>query len=134
MSSKRRKIVIAGSATFYKEAKEYKRRFEKKGYRVLACTERADAPRGWHEISKDFYGGLSKANDIFVLNLDKKGIKGYIGHEVFAEMSSMVVRKSNGEDVNVFLHQWPDESCGCYDEIMEMAKRNWVKLLESPQE
>lgn len=50
MSSKRRKIVIAGSATFYKEAKEYKRRFEKKGYRVLACTERADAPRGWHEI------------------------------------------------------------------------------------
>lgn len=49
-------------------------------------------------------------------------------------MSSMVVRKSNGEDVNVFLHQWPDESCGCYDEIMEMAKRNWVKLLESPQE
>ncbi len=131
---KRRKIVIAGSACFHEEAAKYKSKFEEKNHDVLACTESADAPRGWHELYTDFYNGLSQADDIFVLNLDKKGIKGYIGYETFAEMSSMVVRKINGEDINIYLHQWPDESCGCYEEIMEMAKKGWIKLLEPPCE
>ena len=133
-NNKRRKMVIAGSTCFHEEAAKYKNKFEQKNHQVVACMEPADAPRGWHEIYADFYDGLSQADDIFVLNLDKKGVKGYIGYETFAEMSSMVVRKINGEDINIYLHQWPDKSCGCYDEIMEMAKNGWIKLLEPPSE
>lgn len=124
-----RKMIIAGSSSFWKEALSYKKKFEKSGYKVLSYPKRDDGPQTWRELYECYYKELLKADDIFVLNLDKKGIKGYIGYETFAEMSNLVVRKMNGENLNIYLYQWPDKKCGCYDEIDEMSKNGWVTLL-----
>ena len=105
-----RKMIIAGSSSFWKEALSYKKKFEKSGYKVLSYPKRGDSPQTWRELYECYYKELLKADDIFVLNLDKKGIKGYIGYETFAEMSNLVVRKMNGENLNIYLYQWPDKN------------------------
>lgn len=125
--SNKRSIIIAGSSKFYKEALTYKNELETAGYDVTAFIE-DPAAKSWFSLYENFYSKLFRADDIFVLNLDKKGIKGYIGAETFAELSHMATRKMRGEDVHIYLYQWPSRKCACYDEIMEMKKLGWLEL------
>lgn len=124
---RQRVMAIAGSSKFYRESLDYKMLLENAGYKVFAYIT-ADGDNNWRKTYEDYYARLMRADDIFVLNLNKKGIKGYIGYETFAELSHMVVRKINGEDVNIYLHQLPSRKCGCYDEISEMYKHGWLKI------
>lgn len=120
-----RTIAIAGSSKFHKEALDYKMMLENAGYKVFAYIS---DNRDWRRAYEDFYSKLIRTDDIFVLNLDKKGIKGYIGYETFAELSHMVIRKINGEDVKIYLYQLPSRKCGCYEEIIEMKNQGWLKI------
>lgn len=123
----RRKIVIAGSSDFWLESLECKAMLETAGFEVTAYLVRDDA-ESWRALYESFWEKLLQADDIFVLNLDKKNIPGYIGSESFAELSAMVVRKMRGEDVHVYLQQLPSRKCACYGEIMEMRKLGWVEV------
>lgn len=122
----RRTIAIAGSSKFWREAVEWKMRLENAGYEVVAWPEREG--KDWFALYENYWGKLLRADDILVLNLDKRGVKGYIGAESFAELSQMAVRRMRGEDVRIFLHDWPSRKCACYDEIMEMKRLGWVRL------
>lgn len=126
----RRTIAIAGSAKFHKESLDYKAMLENAGF-VVSAHLIPDGTTSWRRLYEDYYNKLLRTDDIFVLNLDKKGIKGYIGYETFAELSHMVVRKMNGEDANIYLLQLPSKKCGCYDEIKEMVEQGWVKVWDS---
>ena len=90
-----RKIIIAGSAKFYKEAKELKKELEKERYEVIDYPKKIDntIELEYKEVYESFYENLNKTDDLLLLNLDKKGIKGYIGYESFAELSFLVVKK-----------------------------------------
>ena len=127
-----RKIVIAGSADFWEEAAVWKARLELAGYEVVAWIVREEGVANWRELYEDFYAKMDEADDIFVLNMDKKGVAGYIGYETFAELSKMVLRRQAGRDARVYLYQWPGEECGCYQEIMEMKEAGWVKVWQEP--
>ena len=87
-----RKIVIAGSADFWEEAAVWKARLELAGYEVVAWIVREEGVANWRELYEDFYAKMDEADDIFVLNMDKKGVAGYIGYETFAELSKMVLK------------------------------------------
>lgn len=90
-----RKIIIAGSASFYKEALQIKKELESKNYIVIDYPKRINdsIELEYKEAYESFYENLSKTDDLLLLNLDKKGIEGYIGYESFAELSNLVVRK-----------------------------------------
>lgn len=124
----RRQIVIAGSAKFWRESLEHKTILENAGFEVLDYTKQETTDKSWRSLYEYFWSKLFRADDIFVLNLDKKGVKGYIGAETFAELSFMAVRKMRGDDVRIYLYQWPSKKCTCYDEIMEMKELDWLEL------
>ena len=90
-----RKIIIAGSATFYKEAFNMKKELENKNYDVIDYPRNIDdsVEVEYKQAYERFYESLSKTDDLLLLNLDKKGIEGYIGYESFAELSNLVVKK-----------------------------------------
>lgn len=125
-----RKIVIAGSGAFWGEAAVWKARLELDGYEVAAWIVQEDGSQSWRELYEDFYAKMEGADDIFVLNMDKNGVAGYIGYETFAELSKMVLRRKAGRDTRVYLYQWPGEECGCHQEIMAMREAGWVELWE----
>ena len=128
-----RKIIIAGSATFYKEALELKQELENKNYYVIDYPKKIndDIELEYKEAYETFYDNLSKTDDLLLLNLDKKGIEGYIGYESFAELSNLVVKKIQiNNDHKIYIYKMPSKEVGCYDEIMHFLKLGYVEVFK----
>ena len=126
-----RNIVIAGSATFYKEALELKQELENKNYYVIDYPKKIndDIELEYKEAYETFYDNLSKTDDLLLLNLDKKGIEGYIGYESFAELSNLVVKKIQiNNDHKIYIYKMPSKEVGCYDEIMHFIELGYIEL------
>ena len=126
-----RKIIIAGSATFYKEALELKQELENKNYYVIDYPKKIndDNEFEYKEAYETFYDNLSKTDDLLLLNLDKKGIEGYIGYESFAELSNLVVKKIQiNNDHKIYIYKMPSKEVGCYDEINHFIELGYIEL------
>lgn len=126
-----RKIIIAGSATFYKEALELKQELENKNYYVIDYPKKINdnIELEYKEAYETFYDNLSKTNDLLLLNLDKKGIEGYIGYESFAELSNLVVKKIQiNNDHKIYIYKMPSKEVGCYDEINHFIELGYIEL------
>ena len=126
-----RKIIIAGSATFYKEALEIKNELENKGYYVIDYPKKIndDIELEYKETYETFYENLSRTDDLLLLNLDKKGIEGYIGYESFAELSNLVVKKIQvNNDHKIYIYKMPSKEVGCYDEIKHFLELGYIEL------
>lgn len=126
-----RKIIIAGSAKFYKEAQELKQELEAKNYNVIDFPKRVNHGDEieYKEAYETFYDRLSKSDDLLLFNLDKNGIEGYIGYEAFAELSNMVVRKiQENNNHKIYIYKIPSREVGCYDEIMLFLKLGYIEL------
>jgi len=126
-----RKIIIAGSATFYKEALSLKEELETKNYIVIDYPKKIndDIELKYKEAYETFYNNLSKTNDLLLLNLDKKNIEGYIGYESFAELSNLVVKKiQSNNDHNIYIYKMPSKEVGCYDEIKHFLELGYIEL------
>ena len=126
-----RKIIIAGSATFYKEALEIKKELESKNYNVIDYPKKinGDIELEYKEAYETFYGNLSNTDDLLLLNLDKKGIEGYIGYESFAELSNLIVKKIQvNNDHKIYLYKMPSKEVGCYDEIKHFLELGYIEL------
>lgn len=126
-----RKIIIAGSATFYKEALKLKYELENKNYYVIDYPKKIndDIELEYKEAYETFYDNLSKTDDLLLLNLDKKGIEGYIGYESFAELSNLVVKKIQiNNEHKIYIYKMPSKEVGCYDEIMHFIELGYIEL------
>ena len=126
-----RKIIIAGSATFYKEELSLKEELETKNYIVIDYPKKIndDIELEYKEAYETFYNNLSKTDDLLLLNLDKKGIEGYIGYESFAELSNLVVKKIQvNNDHKIYIYKMPSKEVGCYDEIMHFLKLGYIEI------
>ena len=128
-----RKIIIAGSATFYKEALELKQVLENNNYCVIDYPKKIndDIELEYKEAYETFYDNLSKTDDLLLLNLDKKGIEGYIGYESFAELSNLVVKKIRiNNDHKIYIYKMPSKEVGCYDEIKHFLELGYIELFK----
>ena len=126
-----RKIVIAGSAIFYKEALELKDELEHKKYIVLDYPKKIDVSNKYEykNAYESFYKNLSKTDDIILFNLDKNNIEGYIGYESFAELSYLIVKKlEDGLNHKIYIYKMPSEEVGCYDEIKQFLDLGYIEI------
>ena len=71
-----RKIVIAGSAKFYKEVLEMKKELENNDYNVMDYPKNINVniEDEYKQAYERFYESLSKTDDLILFNLDKNGI------------------------------------------------------------
>ena len=128
-----RKIVIAGSAKFYKEALELKKELENKDYNVIDYPKNINVniEEEYKQAYERFYDNLSKTDDLILFNLDKNGIEGYIGYESFAESSYLVVKKIQvNNDHKIYIYKMPSKEVGCYDEIKHFLELGYIELFK----
>ena len=128
-----RKIVIAGSAKFYKEALELKKELEDMNYNVIDYPKNINVniEEEYKQAYERFYESLNKTDDLILLNLDKNGIEGYIGYESFAELSSLVVKKIQiNNNHMIYIYKMPSKEVGCYDEIKHFLELGYIKLFK----
>lgn len=129
-----RKIIIAGSSKFYKEALEMKKQLEKMGYEVIDYPKKIDETieLEYKQVYEQFYDGLSKTDDLLLLNLDKNSVEGYIGYESFAELSNLVVRKiQDNNNHKIYIYKMPSKEVGCYDEIKHFIELGYIELFNT---
>lgn len=128
-----RKIVIVGSAKFHKEAQDIKEELEKREYVVIDYPKKIDdtIEQEYEDAYESFYENLNNTDDLLVLNLDKKGIEGYIGYESFAEMSYLIVKKiQNNSNQKIYIYKMPSKEVGCYEEISHFINLGYIELFK----
>jgi hypothetical protein len=127
-----RKIIIAGSSYFYKEAQEIKQKLENKKYKVIDYPKKINDKNEYKKAYETFYENLNKTDDLLLLNLDKKEIEGYIGYESFAELSYLIIKKIHtNNNHKIYIYKIPSKEVGCYDEIMHFLKLGYIELIKT---
>ncbi len=85
------------------------------------------------KVHIDFFKDLKRADIIFIANEDKKGIKGYIGSETFAELAFGLAEKLvYKRKVKLILAQMPAKEVASYEEICLWKRLGWIdEVLDS---
>ncbi len=121
-----KKVVISTSLSFVKEAIKWKRKLEMKGYKVIKIPEKG---KKYFQAHASFYKAISLCDMLLVLNLDKNGIKNYIGPSVFAEIAfaiglNLVFRKK----IEIMLLNPIPENLPYTEELKKWLKEGWIKV------
>jgi hypothetical protein len=126
-----KKIVICASASFETEIINWKNRLEEKGFEVIKYPTKikGDLSKGYEKEFSEHYDAIAKTDMILALNLDKKGIPGYIGSGVFAEMAFAIgLNRALGKNIEVcYLNAITDDVLPYSDELKLWKDLDWIK-------
>lgn len=131
MIGKNKKIVIACSGKFQEEIKKWKKYFESHGYEVINYPKKINQENTeeYKDIYIKFFKSLDETDELFILNEEKNGIEGYIGSQVFAELTHVIVQKViQNKDKKIWILNNPSKEVKCYVEIMNFIKLGWVEM------
>ena len=126
-----KKIVLAGSSKFIDKIEYYKEYFLNNGYDVLAYPKKIDQTKIdiYDKTYKSFFKALNETDEIFVVNEEKNGIKGYVGAETFAELSFVLVNNIlKKEKRKIYLLNEPDEKNNCFYELNAFIKLGYIEI------
>ena len=126
-----RKIVLAGSSKFIDKIEYWKDYFEEKGYDVIAYPKKINQTdiNVYNETYKSFFRALDTTDEIFVVNEEKNGIKGYVGYETFAELSYVLGNNVNkNQNRKIYLLNEPDEKNNCFFELNAFIKLGYIEI------
>lgn len=131
-----KRITLCSSAKFYTELKLIAEELIKEGYEVLLPSM-----KDYHELGEDalakiqynlirnHFEKIDKSDAIYVLNLEKNGMKGYIGGNVLMEISHAFYKK-----IPIYMYQSYSEDLPYKEELRAMQPiimgKEWNKLNE----
>lgn len=128
--------VISASVEFGPQIAEWKNALEKMGYSVTRFPHKIEGDdflaRYGEEVAAH-YRAIAEADALFVLNLDKHGLAGYIGAGVFAEISFAIgLNLTEGKKIEVvYLNPLPEKSLAHSAELDLWDKLGWIKRFEA---
>ena len=128
------KVVIAGSASLQNEVSKWKRYWSEKENHVVIdfplAIKSKDFTKIYPNVHKNFFRNILKADILFIANEDKKGISGYIGAEVFAELVyGMMQNLISKQKIKIILAKNPSSKVQSFEEIKLWLKLGWIKVL-----
>ncbi|MBU1092782.1 hypothetical protein KJ836_03905 [Patescibacteria group bacterium] len=128
-----KKVVICASAVFYQEAQEWKYRLESMGYeviRIIQSISENDIDQ-YQKIHREHYAKMAECDMVFALNLEKRGISGYIGSSVFAEIAFAIgLNLVFNKNIQIlYLNPIPN-NLPCSDELTKWQKLGWIKQFQ----
>ncbi len=128
----KKKIVICSSASFEKEIIEWKKKLGDMGFDVIKYPIRlqGDIAAVYEKEFSEHYASIALADAILALNIEKKGIPGYIGPGVFAEMAFVIgLNKSQGKSINVYYVNSIPENLPYSEELKLWQELGWIKSI-----
>jgi hypothetical protein len=129
------KVVITGSASLEDKVKHWVNVFSKNNFKILAYPvplSKETFLKKYPDIHKNFYKSITKAEILFVMNEEKKGIKGYIGAETFAEIAFATMENLlKGRNIEIVLLNKPSKEVQSVEEINLWLKLGWITFVEN---
>lgn len=130
----KKKIVICASASFENEIIKYKDQLNTKGYKVIKYPTKIkeDILTGYNREFSEHYEAITKSDILLVLNYEKKGISGYVGAGVFAEMAfALGLNRVFDKQIEVcYLNPLPLDGLPYLDELELWQNLGWIKQFE----
>lgn len=125
------KIVICSSMSFWDDINLWKEKLENDGYAVIKYPEQFTGeflPNYKIEFS-DQYQKITKTDTLFILNLSKNGIEGYIGASVFAEIAFAIgLNQSLSKKIKVYCLNKFSDKLPYYEELKYWEQLGWIKF------
>lgn len=130
-----KKVVICASATFETEIVNWKNKLLEMGYEVIKYPVKIGNDNFLDDYELEFsdhYKCIADSDMILALNLEKKGISGYIGAGVFAEMAFAIgLNRSMNKNIEVkYLNPITRGTLPYSDELELWQKLEWIKQFE----
>ena len=123
-----KKVVISGSSKLHEELITWKEYFEQKGYEVIDYPKQV-SKENLKDIYKSFYESLEKTDVLFLMNEERKGIKGYIGPSSMAEVIyTIMLNQIHNKKIEIYILNMPSREVSCYDEIKLFLENGWIKM------
>lgn len=128
-------LVIIGSVSLDKEKiNKWVDFWVDKGFKVINFPQaigKKDFFKKYPRVYKEWYVDFTKTDVLFVANEDRKGIKGYLGAETFAELAFTVAQKLLlKKKTKIILAKRPSKAVQCFDEIALWNKLGWIEFLK----
>ncbi|MFA5358312.1 MAG: hypothetical protein WC310_00640 [Patescibacteria group bacterium] len=131
---KKKKVVICSSASFEEKILEWKDRLEKHGFEVLKYPTKIknDFLNSYNKEFSEHYNAITKADIVLALNFEKKGIAGYIGAGVFAEMAfALGLNRALNKKIEVcYINHISKNEMPYSDELALWQDLGWIKPFE----
>ena len=128
-----KKVTICASMSFWEDINLWKQNLEKDTYTVIQYPKQFTGeflPNYKREFT-EHYQKIAESDIVLVLNMQKKGIDGYIGAAVFAEIAFAVglnrTSHSDKEIVVYCLNPFPD-SLPYSEELQHWVDLGWLKF------
>lgn len=123
-----KKVVISGSSKLQEKLITWKEYFEQKGYEVIDYPKQV-SKENLKDIYKSFYESLEKTDVLFLMNEERKGIKGYIGPSSMAEVIyTIMLNQIHNKKIEIYILNMPSREVSCYDEIKLFLENGWIKM------
>lgn len=127
-----KKVVISGSSKLQDKVNYWLKHFEEKNYKILdypKLIEQENYEKELPKVYKDFYTALENTDVFFLMNEEKKGIKGYIGASAIAELTYVVILNLiHNKNIKIYILNMPSEEVSSYDEVKFWLDMGWIKL------
>ena len=128
------RVAISGSARDAAAMRSWKQRWEAAGYEVVdyprpipVTSLAADYP----EVYRYFHDVVRSVDILFVANLDRGGVVGYIGAATFADMSFVNARNVLEEQrTRILLLQAPGEAVASRSEVGLWLAQGWIERVD----
>ena len=127
-----KKVVIAGSASLQEAIEKWVAYWNHQEGCVVTNYPKPIAKEAFKteypKVHKEFFDSLRNADILFVANEEKKGISGYIGAEVFAEIVfAVALNLTEGTSIEIRLANMPAKQVQSYEEIILWMDLGWIK-------
>lgn len=130
-----KKVVIVSSTSLQRRIEYWKNFWENKNFKVInlpSFIRKDQFIKEYPKVYINFFKSILETDILFVLNEDRKEIKGYLGAESFAEMCFAVSQNLiNNKKIKIILLKKPSKKVQAYEEICLWLKLNWVSLYKS---
>lgn len=127
-----KKVVISGSSKLQDKVNYWLKHFEDKDYEILdypKLIEQDNYEKELPKVYEDFYTALENTDVFFIMNEEKKGIKGYIGASAIAELTYVVILNLiHNKNIEIYILNMPSEEVSSYDEVKFWLDMGWIKL------
>ncbi|MEA1909497.1 MAG: hypothetical protein U9M89_00495 [Patescibacteria group bacterium] len=126
----KKKVVICSSAKFYDQAQEWKNKLKSEGFDVIRTIQSIDenSISQYEATHKEHYSKMAKCDVVFVLNVKKNGVEGYIGASVFAEIAFAIgLNLVLNKNIQIWLLNPLAKESSYLDELTKWEKLGWIK-------
>lgn len=125
------KIVICSSMSFWEEINQWRKKLEENNYEVIKYPKQftGDFLPNYKIEFSEYYQKIAETDILFVLNVKKNNIDGYIGASVFAEIAFAIgLNRASNKKIKIFcLNKFPD-SLPYSEELKYWEQLGWIQF------